>query len=251
MVTAQDSNADLEYAYLTQVLVAPEHMTNGSLLVDSSGWANAGIGGDTPVRADVSAASPGGNAWAFSLGPTVNGVSNSGRMYNPNILNLVPGDHYRIRAWIISTGNWQFYVRGPGAIGVGALLAANLNLQDDNVWREQTLDFEASDPTAQVVLLANGGTGQNPVGTIAAITGVRVNSLPSADFFTLPDLRNRVYGPNQHAYFSSLSGLTPVFNYSLADHKRAYYRAQLGATATDPRTLSDLQRAFWKTALGL
>lgn len=59
---------------------------------------------------------------------------------------------------------------------------------------------------------------------------------------TLNDARFQAYGENEHTYFSALSGLTPTYRYSLADHKLAYYRAQ---TATTSLTLADTERLFW------
>jgi hypothetical protein len=45
----------------------------------------------------------------------------------------------------------------------------------------------------------------------------------------------------EHAYYSSLSGLTPVAKYSLQDHQRVYWEAQTGLTKC---SLSQLEGAF-------
>lgn len=45
---------------------------------------------------------------------------------------------------------------------------------------------------------------------------------------TLADRRLEIYGENEWAYFSALSGLSPATSYSVSDHMLAYYRAQTG-----------------------
>lgn len=59
---------------------------------------------------------------------------------------------------------------------------------------------------------------------------------------SLSGLRRLVYGVDEWAYFSGLSGLVPAGRFTLADHMLAYYRTQGGIAAG---TLADAQRAFW------
>lgn len=47
---------------------------------------------------------------------------------------------------------------------------------------------------------------------------------------------------SQYAYYSTRSGLTPVQNFSLNDHRLAYFRAQVASTAG---SLNDNALAFY------
>lgn len=241
--------ADLEYVYLTQAWADADAIQNPDLAVDSANWTYAGLGGtNVPARVDISADSIPFN-WAYGLDSSPSPINNSGRLFNPTITGLAPGEPYALKVWVRTTGVWRAYVLDT-ASGTGPSLREDF-LPNNGVWMQRTLLFTASSPNATVRILALGGGANNPVGTVGLMTGVEVASTVPANSRSLSDLQRIVYGPSQHAYFSSLSGLAPAQRFSLNDHKIAYYRAQLGVAETDPRTLSDLEMAFWRVQTGL
>ena len=57
----------------------------------------------------------------------------------------------------------------------------------------------------------------------------------------LPSLKNTNLDL-EFAYYSALSGLTPILKYTVADHKRAYLETQTGLSK---KTMAFLERTFW------